>query len=224
MSNGDLQPRLGQMVTRWDKPAHGPFDTATDYYSAKARVRWDTVKTQLSETVIDAIKHANTWHDINGSERAALIAWLHIQAAPLAVIPELDTGPFLLQHADLTPANIMVDDDFNITGILDWTWACTVPQQSFTVFHAPLSSRVNFLPPSNVAEAEARDKKQLIDDVKRFEDPLVSISDVWLSRQAAIAACFDPVPAHEEICAAELAALVYGDEKLVGLLSLSSRK
>lgn len=180
-------------------------------YSSKARLRWDSVKTQLSETEVDAIKHAKSWHDINEQECAGLIPWLHVQATPLIVVPELDRGPFLLQHADLSVTNIMVDDDFNIVGFLDWTWACTVPQQSFTVFHAPHDSCLDFLWPSNVAEAEAHDKKQLIDDVKRFEDPT---ADVWFSEQPAIATCLDCRPADEAVVAPRLSVIVYhGDEQ-----------
>jgi hypothetical protein len=143
-----------------------PLSTASEYYSSKARLRWDSVKTQLSETEIDGIKHAKKLcNDINELERAGLIAWLHVQAAPLAVVPELDSGPFLLYHADLTVTNIIVDDNFHC-GIPGLDLACAVPQQSFTVFHTPHDSRLDFLWPSNVAEVEARDKKQLIDDVK----------------------------------------------------------
>jgi hypothetical protein len=37
--------------------------------------------------------------------------------------------------------------------------------------------------------------------LKRFEDPTVLISDVWLSEQAAIAACLDCRPAEEAVVA-----------------------
>ncbi|KAI9749459.1 MAG: hypothetical protein M4579_006861 [Chaenotheca gracillima] len=34
---------------------------------------------------------------------------------------------FFLSHPDLSPSNIFVDDDFNITNIIDWAFASTVP-------------------------------------------------------------------------------------------------
>jgi hypothetical protein len=40
-------------------------------------------------------------------------------------------GPFLIKHSDFYFNNILFDDDYNITGILDWTRAQTVPCKSF---------------------------------------------------------------------------------------------
>lgn len=39
----------------------------------------------------------------------------------------LDHGPFYLKHMDDKGDHILVDDDFNVTGIIDWTFARTVP-------------------------------------------------------------------------------------------------
>lgn len=51
---------------------------------------------------------------------------------PKIVDSHWDQGPFVLTHADLRCANIIVDDDFHIRGIIDWEWASTVPRQFFT--------------------------------------------------------------------------------------------
>lgn len=45
--------------------------------------------------------------------------------------PLWDNGPFVLAHTDLRWSNIIVDDDLNIQGIVDWEWAGTVPRQFF---------------------------------------------------------------------------------------------
>ncbi|EXL67384.1 hypothetical protein FOPG_16490 [Fusarium oxysporum f. sp. conglutinans race 2 54008] len=42
-----------------------------------------------------------------------------------------DPNCFVLSHSDLRPTNIIVDDDLNITSILDWEWTHTVPRQFF---------------------------------------------------------------------------------------------
>ncbi|PWI77004.1 hypothetical protein PCL_04198 [Purpureocillium lilacinum] len=49
---------------------------------------------------------------------------------------------FYLKHADDKGDHILVDDDFNVTGIIDWEWAHTAPPE-----HA-FNSPVGFLPVS----------------------------------------------------------------------------
>ncbi|KAF8250492.1 hypothetical protein K440DRAFT_653617 [Wilcoxina mikolae CBS 423.85] len=45
-----------------------------------------------------------------------------------AYLQELDDGPFYLKHTDDKGDHILVDDDFNVTGIIDWTFARVVPK------------------------------------------------------------------------------------------------
>ncbi|KFG77888.1 phosphotransferase enzyme family protein [Metarhizium anisopliae] len=45
---------------------------------------------------------------------------------------ELNAGPFVLSHLDLRSRNIIVDQDLQIRGIIDWEFAATVPLQVFT--------------------------------------------------------------------------------------------
>ncbi|OJD13646.1 hypothetical protein AJ78_05927 [Emergomyces pasteurianus Ep9510] len=47
------------------------------------------------------------------------------------VNPEYNGGPFILMHGDLSPPNIVIDDEFNIISILDWEWSSTIPAQLF---------------------------------------------------------------------------------------------
>ena len=42
-------------------------------------------------------------------------------------IPLRDNGPFPLFHTDFGHNNIIVDDDYNILGVIDWEHACSVP-------------------------------------------------------------------------------------------------
>jgi hypothetical protein len=39
-----------------------------------------------------------------------------------------------MKYMEFHFSNILFDDDFNITGILNWTAAQTVPCESFTVY------------------------------------------------------------------------------------------
>ncbi|POR37843.1 Uncharacterized protein TPAR_01976 [Tolypocladium paradoxum] len=46
--------------------------------------------------------------------------------------PQLDEGPFVLNHLDLRSPNTIVDKNLQIRGIIDWEFTSTVPRQVFT--------------------------------------------------------------------------------------------
>lgn len=46
---------------------------------------------------------------------------------------ELRNGPFLLQLIDLHQGNILVDEDGNVTGLVDLEWICTRLSEMFDV-------------------------------------------------------------------------------------------
>lgn len=46
---------------------------------------------------------------------------------------ELRNGPFLLQHTDLHASNILVDKDWNVTGLIDLEWICALPAEMLAV-------------------------------------------------------------------------------------------
>ncbi|KAJ5716070.1 hypothetical protein N7493_007981 [Penicillium malachiteum] len=50
---------------------------------------------------------------------------------------DLDDGNFYLRHADDKGDHILVDEDFNITGIIDWEWAYTAPKS--IAFNSPIA-------------------------------------------------------------------------------------
>lgn len=54
---------------------------------------------------------------------------LHRALARRAVDPTLDSYQFMISHDDLAPENIIVDDNYNITGIIDWGFARKLPLQ-----------------------------------------------------------------------------------------------
>jgi len=53
------------------------------------------------------------------------------QAVLIAFRTEFSAGPFPLSHPDLHYNNILVDENYNITGIIDWSGVTTVPQEVF---------------------------------------------------------------------------------------------
>ena len=56
------------------------------------------------------------------------------EAIPVMICSQFRRGPFPLYHRDFHYNNILVDDEFNITGVLDWSGARTVPIEQFTVY------------------------------------------------------------------------------------------
>lgn len=49
------------------------------------------------------------------------------------IVEEHVRGPFPLCHMDLHYGNILVDDEYNITGIIDWSDVQTVPLERFII-------------------------------------------------------------------------------------------
>jgi len=60
-------------------------------------------------------------------------AWILEQALPFMVVEDYLQGRFPLYHLDLHYNNVLVDKDYNITGIIDKSDAQTVPLERFTI-------------------------------------------------------------------------------------------
>ncbi|KZL70477.1 aminoglycoside phosphotransferase [Colletotrichum tofieldiae] len=46
---------------------------------------------------------------------------------------DLRNGPFLLQLTDFHASNLMVDDEWNVTGLIDLEWICALPSEMLQV-------------------------------------------------------------------------------------------
>lgn len=95
-------------------PSSGPYDTALEYYYEIRRTDFER-----------ALEKA--------SEELCIGAWLRVQAIPSIVQRQFNHGPFPLHHPDLGCDNLLFDNNYNITGIIDWTHAAVVPVESFCV-------------------------------------------------------------------------------------------
>ncbi|KAL2257700.1 hypothetical protein VTK26DRAFT_9280 [Humicola hyalothermophila] len=49
------------------------------------------------------------------------------------ILPERRNGPFLLQLTDLHQSNIFVDEDWNVTCLIDLEWICSLPVEMLAV-------------------------------------------------------------------------------------------
>lgn len=96
----------------------GPFDTASDYY------------TSITEQNLALIADGQlfTSFPVNAY---LVFSFLRLQAQALAADPNQSpvepTEQFYLKHVDDKGDHLMVDDELNITGIIDWQMARVVP-------------------------------------------------------------------------------------------------
>ncbi|KAK5633574.1 hypothetical protein RRF57_009288 [Xylaria bambusicola] len=91
----------------------GPFSQSNDYYRALIQQKIQLVRTGEIAT------------------SAPLDQYL-VYMSLLDSLPPNESGPFFLRHVDSRDANFLVDDDYNITGIIDWELAiCTSKGSAF---------------------------------------------------------------------------------------------
>lgn len=112
-------------------PCIGPFENARDFYSSWANTYLDLITDgQLFfRYSIDAYLMFKFM-----AEQAKAGPWFEKWQ-------DLNSGPFFLKHADDKGDHILIDDDFRITGIIDWSFARTVP--SYEAFGPSLISANN---------------------------------------------------------------------------------
>ncbi|RDL33120.1 uncharacterized protein BP5553_08559 [Venustampulla echinocandica] len=96
------------------------YRTAIDYIYAQTQLLFNQFDKQQNSVYseADARYHLYGLHQF----RSILMGWLR---------REYNEGPFILMHGDFRTANILVDQNLNITGVLDWEWSRTVPVQMF---------------------------------------------------------------------------------------------
>lgn len=83
-----------------------------------------------------------------GQQEREAAAWLLEKSLTTITTEEQIYSPFPLCHLDLHFNNIIVDGDYNITGIIDWSNAQTVPIERFAInpeFIPPPAASVEFL-------------------------------------------------------------------------------
>jgi len=100
----------------------GPFNTAAAFFEAWA----DNVKFKWDNETIGRMMQKGP---IPAEQMIAIINQFPSQIKAMASrLSASNNGPFPLDHDDFLHSNIMVDENsFNVTGIIDWEGACTVP-------------------------------------------------------------------------------------------------
>lgn len=101
----------------------GPLSSLEEYHVASLRLILDLILREeiYSQRAVDAY----------------LIHRFLLDLVPSVLPPSEQMGKiFYLKHADDKGDHIMVDEDFNITGIIDWEWAHTAPPAH--AFNSPI--------------------------------------------------------------------------------------
>ncbi|KAI1259817.1 hypothetical protein F5Y18DRAFT_408348 [Xylariaceae sp. FL1019] len=120
---------LADFAANGEMRAMGPFSSLEDYHRSELSLILDLIiRGELySQRPVDAYLIHRFLVDLTP------------QICSLSVRDQ-DGAHFYLRHADDKGDHILVDEDFNITGIIDWEWAYTAPPSR--AFNSPVA----FLP------------------------------------------------------------------------------
>jgi len=110
-------PAFFEYSSKGDLITFGPFSNSNDYYTALFHQQIQLIKTG----------------EIAAS--APLDQYL-VYMSLLESLPPNESGPFFLRHVDSRDANFLVDDEYNITSIIDWELALVTAKSS--AFQSPL--------------------------------------------------------------------------------------
>jgi hypothetical protein len=143
----------------------GPFDKAVDYYFTFRRRDLE-------------LAMADQCSGITQEQRFG--AWLRLQAVPNIAQAEFNSGPFPLHHPDLGGSNLLFDEEFNITGVIDWSGAFVAPVEAFCVM--PLDFIHYARQPNNPSTNLIW---ELIEEAERRLDRRIPLSLYMQSRRSA---------------------------------------
>ena len=129
---------VGQLVTR---SGHiiGPFQTSSEYYCSRASLLVDRLK---RTTDVTTSNDSNGCHEQSAIDLAIKVTEILQRRSVSDGSPQ---GPFVLKHPDLSFQNILVNDEFKVVAVLDWSFASVVPLEEFGYFHTPATSRLPFI-------------------------------------------------------------------------------
>ena len=164
-------PKIGTIFRAEDGtydvgPLHfgGPFNTATEYLKAWARnARFAT------------LSHLPYVKEGCGEYYDEIVAQIeefpHKLEELAALIPMHDHGPFPLFHVDFGHLNIVVDDAYNVLGVIDWDhtrsvpWECVSFPMTLRLVPVPMDAPWNY-DENGIAKNEKT--RTRIDDTIRY--------------------------------------------------------
>ncbi|EEP77312.1 predicted protein [Uncinocarpus reesii 1704] len=116
---------MNEIVARGNFPpkllaSQGTFGTANEYFSSLADDHLRHLETQRNGAVID-----------ESDCRKKYIARCLFRKIAGQFSTTFNHEPFMLLCEDLRPANLLVDQDFNVAGVVDWEFSYSAPAEFF---------------------------------------------------------------------------------------------
>ena len=138
---------IGPIIDRKER-LYGPFTSSRTFYKERAKTvyEFETRRHSLGED-----------SDVEDSLESAA---LHVLAAEHAGKECFDSGPFILQHADMHWQNLLFDEQCTILGVIDWEWTQTVPVDSFNLLPWNFASKMLPYRAENAARHEQNSLQQ----------------------------------------------------------------
>ncbi|KAI1178525.1 hypothetical protein F4777DRAFT_576056 [Nemania sp. FL0916] len=140
---------IGPIIDRKER-LYGPFRSSKVFYRERAKAVYEF------ETRQHSLSTGEDSHVKDSLESAAL----HVLAAEHVGQECFDSGPFLLQHADMHWQNLLFDEQCTIVGVIDWEWTQTVPVDSFNMLPWNFASKMLPYQAENVSRHEQNSVQQ----------------------------------------------------------------
>lgn len=158
--------------------SHGPSSVDT---VSKTSLEWFYEERQKDNW------HALGQHPDDPEWRAA--CWVLKTAVPHFIIEDRIHGPFPLCHIDFHHGNLLFDDEFNLTGVIDWSYAQTVPMERLV---GSPEFAIGPLYPEETKEEIDRMRSLIGEHLQHLEKtqlpagkiPLTLLSDIFGSKRA----------------------------------------
>jgi aminoglycoside phosphotransferase (APT) family kinase protein len=185
VSTYSIKPCINPAGCIWQQNS-GPFHTAIDYFFTTRTIDYNQTLQRMS-------------HDSD----ECFAAWLRLQTALAIVQMEFNQGPFPLHHPDLRFANILFDENYNITGIIDWSYTMAVPFEAFANLQSDFLQDDCFL--AHLKSHEAR-----IDPSTPFANYLSAKNSAW--KATIPLQCLTGRKLHRMEIAGELLRFLFGND------------
>ncbi|KAI9883524.1 MAG: hypothetical protein M1823_004713 [Watsoniomyces obsoletus] len=107
--------RIGHPSAPSERRPLGPFETGAESYETRVR----SVLDQIVTGELIQLEPVNAYLQFR---------WMLQQLHRGILLPKNDGPPFYLKHPDDKGDHILLDEQFNITGIIDWEWCFSTPR------------------------------------------------------------------------------------------------